>query len=82
MTDEQVQRMLNDTLTCEQDEVSFAADLCCHIKALADERDRLLEGYRQITQFVSDSHKWHYKMAKAVLAGADLRRVEECERIK
>lgn len=71
--------MLNDTLTCEQDEVSFAADLCCHIKALADERDRLLEGYRQMTQIVSSRHQWHYKVAQAILEGADLRNMEECE---
>jgi hypothetical protein len=57
-------------------------DAACHIRALADEVDRLNEGYRQMVQIVSDSNKAHYKMAKSILNGMDPRRVEDIENMK
>jgi hypothetical protein len=48
MTNKQVAAMLADTLTCEQDEVSLAADFACHIKALAAEREELLKALKDL----------------------------------
>lgn len=75
MNDEQVERILNDTLNIEQDEEGIAADFACHIKALADERERLQEGLKMITQLRSD--RVPCMIASAVLRGADLRIHEE-----
>ena len=83
MTDRQVQEMLKDVEILERyldaESVSLAADICCHVKALADERDRLLEGYRQMVQIVSDRFKLHYTMATYLLDGNDLRTVHGAE---
>jgi hypothetical protein len=52
-----------------------------NVQEMNDEIERLKQGYRIMLQFVSDSHKLHYKIAKAVLEGKDMRKMEDVERL-
>jgi hypothetical protein len=63
-------------------DIGPVADLCCHVKALADEVERLEAGYEMMLQIVSHERQWHYKVARAVMDGRDMRKLEDVEAIR
>lgn len=80
MSDEQVQAMVYDA----ERAIGVASmqewpmgDLCRHVLALADERERLRAGLEAMLNNESRT----FRMVRAVLDGADVRRLEDVEAV-